>query len=143
MGESTSAEKKYTLAYYCILYLDVLGQRHLLDQLERLPETPEEEAHANEILSQTANFVEHLRKWFKSFFENYATESEWLAKLPEGKRNAVQMLLDSQVEMRVCSDSILISVCLYDDGSEHSTQMNGVTAAMLAGCGMHLLSLSR
>lgn len=142
MEEPESAEKKYNLAYYCILYLDVLGQSHLLDQLERLPETQEEEAHANEILNQTVNFLEHLRKWFKDFFEAHATESDWIATLPNDKRNAMGKMLETHVDMRFFSDSIQLSVCLCDDGSERSTQMNGVTVAMLAGCGMHLLSLS-
>lgn len=142
MGESVSAEKKYNLVYYCILYLDVLGQSHLLDQLERLPETQEEEAHANEILNQTANFLEHLREWFKDFFEVHAAESDWIATLPNDKRNAMGKMLETHVDMHFFSDSIQISVSLLDDGSEQSTQMNGVTAAMLAGCGMHLLSLS-
>lgn len=130
MGESASAEKKYNLAYYCILYLDVLGQSHLLDQLEAIPRTQEEEARTIETIRQSIGFLLSLRDWTTGYFQEY-----------DKKLESLTWLLGSQIDIRFFSDSIQFSVCLCDDGSEFSTQMNGVLDAIIAGCGMHLLSL--
>jgi len=130
------------LTYHCVVYLDVLGQADLLEQLGDLPKTEEERDRMLGLLRETVGFITRLRNGFESFFLQRASESEWIATLPQDQREQVRGLLKQRLEMRFFSDSILISVNLLDDGSEQCTQTNSVLAAMQAASVMHLLSLA-
>jgi hypothetical protein len=60
----------FTLGHHLVAFLDVLGQRDKFRDL-RLPTNAEEQARVKEVLANTAGYVLHLRKLFKSQFETF------------------------------------------------------------------------
>jgi hypothetical protein len=129
------------LAYYLILFTDVLGQRLRLRDLRALPETPEEWTRAVAVLKDTAGVLLALRQWFTDYFTAFAKPSEFVEHLRPPVREAMLQAKACAIACRHFSDSVTTSICLLDDGREHCTTINAVRGALVAACGMHVLAL--
>jgi hypothetical protein len=64
-------QKHYILGHHLVAFLDVLGQRREQLRQLRLPETPDEETHAKELIKNTAGYVLGLRQLFQTQFEMF------------------------------------------------------------------------
>ncbi|TET46101.1 hypothetical protein E3J62_05300 [candidate division TA06 bacterium] len=129
------------LAYYFVFFADVLGQRQRLRDLRELPTSSQDEEKVISILRDTAGFLPHLRKWYQSYLDAWQSESSLVVELDEPVRTAMREARRIEVDYRYFSDCIVIAVCLLDDGHENCRPMSGVTAALVAACGMHVLCL--
>jgi hypothetical protein len=134
--------RKWTLSYYLIAFLDVLGQSQEVLRLSRLPSNPEEEAFAKEILASTAGYIMDLRQSFLGFFDALAKPTGLLDKLPPEKRERANRMRRCKAEVRGLSDSIVITVPLSNE-DDHSTSMTGIYAALFAVCGIFVAALAQ
>jgi hypothetical protein len=132
-------ESDLQLAYYLVLVTDVLGQRARLRGLRRLPQSESETQDTIQVLRETAGFLIHLREGFKNYFSSWATSSA--EQFPPEVQDFVLRTCSAEITYRCFSDSIIVSVCLFDDGQETHNPFMGVLGALLAASGMHLLSL--
>jgi hypothetical protein len=69
-------QKHYILGHHLVAFLDVLGQREQFRKL-RLPETPDEETHAKEVIKNTAGYVLGWRQLFQTQFEMFEKARRW------------------------------------------------------------------
>jgi len=63
-------ERAYSLGYYAVAFLDVLGQREKFRKL-KMPSTPEDRADVAQVLQETAGFVVEMRESFRKQFESF------------------------------------------------------------------------
>jgi len=99
-------QKHYILCHHLVAFLDVLGQRERFRQL-RLPETPDEEMQAKEVIKNTAGYVLGLRKLFQTQFEVFEKGAQMGAFTKEPVHPSFVGF----------SDSFVTSVPLRDDGT--------------------------
>lgn len=129
------------LAYYLVLYEDVLGQKERLHALTELPGTAEEYEVAVKVVADTAGFVKKWRGLYESFFTAFMEhESPHLAALPPEVRDSVRIARKECLQFRHFSDSTIATVCLHDDGQESLRPISGVLTALLGACAVHVLS---
>ena len=126
---------------YLVLFLDVLGQRQHLREMIGMPATGEEKTRFVSLLRETLNVVLTLRDSFKTFFEAVSTEAPFAANLPPSARDKIRQVRRAEVFYHGFSDSIIVAVPLKND-DENCTPMNGVHRALVAACGLPLLSLA-
>lgn len=124
------------LAYYVVLVTDVLGQSSRLSELRDLPQSPDEAQRARRTLQDTVGVLIWWRNGFKDFF------GSWGSPVLTDIKDSVIRGCSSDIAYRHFSDTIIVSVCLSDDGSESRNPMMGVLGTLLAASCMHLLSLS-
>lgn len=129
------------LAYYLVVFTDVLGQRLRLRDLRALPETPEEWTQAVAVLKDTAGVLLALRQWFADYFTAFAKPSDLVEHLRPPVREAMLQAKARDIICRYFSDSVITFISLFDDGREHCTTINAVRGALVAACSMHVLAL--
>jgi hypothetical protein len=66
MNDVAQPDKNFQYGFYCVAYLDILGQRRLLRALSRVPRKDEETIR---LLNETAGAVLRLRKRLQECFE--------------------------------------------------------------------------
>lgn len=99
-------QKHYILGHHLVVFLDVLGQGEQFRKL-RLPETPDEETQAKEVIKNTAGYVLGWRQLFQTQFEMFEKARRWTPTRREPVRpNFVGF-----------SDSFVTSVPPRDDGT--------------------------
>jgi hypothetical protein len=129
------------IAHYLVLYADVLGQRERLRDLKGVPSSIEAESEAMQVLRDTAGFLVDLRGTWQVFFKEVSAER--LEQIDDpALRAAVRQATAVEVSCRFFSDSIIVAVCLADDGQDGCKPMNGVQAALYSCAFMHLTALS-
>jgi hypothetical protein len=124
-------EGNYTLGWYLVAFLDVLGQRERFRRL-RLPKTEEEYLSVQDVLRDTAGFVSMLRDVFRTQFE--AFEAGVLNSLPV-ERNLLRP------HFLGFSDSFVASVALRNEDQQLAANIK-VFAALSAACIVMLTSLA-
>jgi hypothetical protein len=133
------------LAYYCVAFIDMLGQRARLRELTDLPTTDEEKAEVLAILRDTVGAVRHLRTIFDDYFDRSRHHSpewdEFVSQLPKQHRESVRAARQSQSHRRQISDSVLVWVCLREPG-EQTRPAEDVLSMLLATAAMQLFSLA-
>lgn len=101
-------KRNYKLGYHLVTFLDVLGQRDKLRQLQN-PKNPEEEDEVKEVLRQTAGFVAELRAVYQNQFKTFENTAQNM------RRHAARSWIPSFTGF---SDSFITSVPLRKEGSE-------------------------
>jgi len=130
------------LAYYVVLVTDVLGQSSRLSELRDLPQSQDENQRVIKALQDTVGVLIWWRNGFKDYFSTWKTSSDFLEQVRAPIKDSVIRACSSNIAYRHFSDTIIVSVCLSDDGSENHNPMMGVRGTLLAASCMHLLSLS-
>jgi len=118
-------QTNYTLGYHLVAFLDVQGQRDRFREL-KLPKTPEEHAHTQRVLTDTAGFVLQLRNKFRQEF--VACEAGVLNGRPQPPEPL-------QPRFAGFSDSFVVSVPLRPVGGEATPLVrifSALSAASLA-----------
>lgn len=127
----------YNYGFYCVAYLDILGQRQKLLQLAPVPRKDEE---TTKILRDTAGTVIRLRKQLAACFEGFGKPTMYLEGLPPDARRRILSARQS-VKTRSISDSIIMEVSFLGDQDQCSS-MIGVYGCIAACCILHLVGLS-
>jgi len=130
-------DRTFHYGFYCVAFLDILGQRRKLRQLPRVPRNDEE---TRKLLAETPGYVLRLRKHLSDCFEGFRKPTPVLAKLPA---EVQKRILDARhaVKYRGFSDSIIMTISFKGD-DEQCAPMIGVYGCIAACCMLHLLALS-
>ena len=94
--------KTWILQYYCVAFIDVLGQSKELLKLDRLPKTQEETDNASIILHNTAGNIERLRKGFRIFYKTREKPTGVLDHLPPEIRAKAEEVRRTQPCIPAC-----------------------------------------
>jgi len=124
-------QNNYTFGWHLVAFLDVLGQRERFRQL-KVPTTPAEVLTVNEVLMQTAHFVNDLRDQFKEEFLDFDRRLSM-------KRPVVESLMPKFVGF---SDSFVISIGLWD-AKDDFTFFAKVYSTLSAASSLMLTSLGK
>jgi hypothetical protein len=127
--------ENYTLGWYLVAFLDVLGQRKRFRQL-RLPKTQEEYLSVQEVLRNTVGFVSRLRDVFCDVFRGQfeALQAGVLNSKPVEENFLPPDFLGF-------SDSFIASVALRNE-DQHLAANIKVFATLSAACIVMLTSLA-
>lgn len=117
------ASKGHTMAYYLVIFLDILGQKEKMRSLKGLPTNEEERQQANQVLKETLGVTKGTRKPFTSYVKA-AKKSLAIKQLPLDQIQLFQEMKQSDFSYRYFSDSIIISVKL-NKIDEFCKSMNG------------------
>jgi hypothetical protein len=132
--------KSWTLSYYFIAFVDVLGQSNKLLNLTRLPSTKDERDKATVILIDAVDNVLSLRKGFKQFFRNRNKSPGILDSLPPDKRAIAEKLRRAEAIVTGMSDAIVIAIPLNNE-DDHSLSISSIYSALYSICAMFLAAL--
>src|SRR5437588_2475067 len=125
-------DRTFHYGFYCVAFLDILGQRRKLRQLPRVPRNDEE---TRKLLAETPGYVLRLRKHLSDCFEGFRKPTPVLAKLPA---EVQKRILDARhaVKYRGFSDSIIMTISFKGD-DEQCAPMIGVYGCIAACCMLH------
>lgn len=133
----------YELAYYMVVFFDVLGQSERLEELKKLPTNQAEIDKAAQILGGTAGSIVKLREGFDSLFDTLSKPTAILDSLPSGKRSMAMSLRQIKIARRGISDSYIMTLPLVEDELfGRSRVMLNVWSALGATCGMFVVALA-
>jgi len=131
----------YSLRYYFIAVIDVLGQSSKLLKLNRLPTTPDEQKEAIITLRDTAGYILRLRRSFTDFFIKRNESTGLLDSLPENKRALAEKIRRVEVSITNFSDTIVIAIPLTSEDN-HCLSITSIHSALFSICGMYLAALA-
>ena len=131
----------WTLRYYFIALIDVLGQSSKLLGLTKLPTTQDEKIETARILHETAGYIMRLRKGFADYFELGKKSTGILDHLPPNQRAIADNLRRTDVKITTFSDTTILTIPL-DNKDEHCLSINSIYSALYGICGMFLGALA-
>lgn len=136
---------------YCLVaFVDVLGQKEAFKENGKYLDLIYNPTNDAEILTRklvgahkkTIVAIDHLRRFFNSYFSAFLEERPLLVKIPEKVVGEfLEMRKVSHIDIKGFSDSILIS-CPFNSTKYFSNVMNGVHAALMACGAMFIFALS-
>jgi hypothetical protein len=136
MNPQIQADRTFHYGFYCVAFLDILGQRRKLRALPRLPKDDEE---TRKLLKETAGYVLRLRNELNTCFELFKKPTQLLDGLPQEARDRIANARQS-VKYRGFSDSIIMEISIAGD-QEQLAPMTGVYGCMGACCILHGVAL--
>ena len=133
--------KDWTLSYYFIAFIDVLGQSKELLKLERLPKTQEEIENASKILHNTAGSITRLRNGFRTYYRTLEKPPGILDPLPPEIRAKAEEVRRNETIITTISDSIIISIPISNEYN-HCVSIQNIYKALYGICGIYLAALA-
>ena len=133
--------KSWTLSYYFIAFIDVLGQSSKLLNLTKLPITQDEKEQAALILHDTAYNIVSLRNGFRNFFKARNKSTGILDSLPSDKRTIAEKLRRAEAIITSLSDTIVIAIPLSNE-DDHCLSISSIYSALYGICGIFLAALT-
>ena len=134
--------KEWTLRYYFIAFIDVLGQSRKLLSLNRLPRTENEQEEALSLLRDTAGYIMFLRKSFQDFYKARNKSTGKLDSLPPDKRAVAEKIRHTEAIITSFADTITIAVPLSNE-DDHCSSVNNIFSALYGICGIYLVALAK
>src|ERR1039457_4415297 len=123
--------------FYCVAFLDILGQRRKLLQLAPIPTKDEE---TTRLLRETAGNVIRLRRRLAACFAGFGKPTLYLDQLPPESRVRILNARQS-LKSRNIGDSIIMEVSFLGD-EDRCASMIGVYGCIASCCILHLIGLS-
>ena len=136
-------EKKSDLVfqYYLIIFLDILGQRSILREINDLPTNDNEKEIFLDKIRKTIGKVDKLRYAFQNYFDAANSNIIDADLVPAEHREEFISAQKSEAYYYGFSDSIIVAVPLMNN-DENCTALNGVFSALVATCGIGFLGLA-
>jgi hypothetical protein len=137
VNAASQPERIFHYNFYCLAFLDILGQRR---RLRQLPHIPNKDPQTEALLKETAGYVLRLRRHLAETFEEFQKATPFSAALPEDAR---KRLIDARasVSYRGFSDSVIMAVSFRGD-EDQCTSTIGVYGCVAACCILHLVALA-
>jgi hypothetical protein len=126
---------------YLVVFLDHLGQRKILEEISKLPTSPDEQLKFSQLIKETHGKVIALREIFRRFFDESKECRPNINLVPSEFQEEFIASQKSEEYYYAMSDSGVIAVPLMSN-DENCTAINGVYSAFVATSGIGLLSLS-
>lgn len=137
------AEKKSDLIFqhYLVVFLDILGQRNILREINDLPMNDKEKEIFLDKIRKTIGKVDALRNAFQNFFDTSNSYIPNTDLAPPIYREEFISAQKSEAYYYGFSDSIIVAVPLMNN-DENCTAINGVYSAFVATCGLGFIGLA-
>jgi hypothetical protein len=134
--------RELNVEWYLVVFVDVLGQRHLLRQMRGLPEKTDQEQMAEFVilLKKTVGTVKALREYFERFFEGYNRQHFDLKDLNLEQKRLFEQSYSNPLKLYMFSDFIIVFLSLRDDINK--VPMRGVYAALASAASTFLTMLA-
>jgi hypothetical protein len=130
-------DDQFRHGYYCIAFLDILGQRRILRELAHLSLKDEE---ARKLVIETSGYVLGLRKQLDQAFEGLRQLTPILDSIPPEPRKRIEAAKNI-VKYRGFSDSLIMSV-KFEGDAEQFGPMTGIFGCLSACSILHLIALA-
>jgi hypothetical protein len=128
--------------YYLVVFFDHLGQREQLRKITGIPTTEAEKKKFIETTKESVGRVLHIRDSFKHYFDSASSYIPDVTPVPPEHRDEFLASRNKPaVSYYGLSDAMIIAVPLMSV-DENCTAINGICDAIVATCGIGLLSLS-
>jgi hypothetical protein len=131
------SDQGFHYGFYCVAFLDILGQRRKLLQLAPVPTKDDE---TTRLLSETAGNVIRLRRRLAACFEAFGKPTLYLSMLPPDARERILNARQS-LRSRSIGDSIIMEISFLGD-EDGCASMIGVYGCIASCCFLHLVGLS-
>jgi hypothetical protein len=128
------------VSYYAVAFIDLLGQKDVLRELDYLPQNDEEKAKFIATLKKTAGVVDDLNRSMTSFLEA-ATRRSVDTTIPEPLRDFVLQMTKWEVKHQRFSDGIMLFTSLSSKISP--CPVVGVGTLLMVCSSLMLLSLAK
>lgn len=126
-------------SYYAVAFIDLLGQREAMRDLDRLPETKAEEAKFIAALKNSAGVVDDLNRSLRQFLD--AAEEEHRQSYPEPLREVLAEMTAWELKHQRFSDGLVIFASLAN--KDRTCPVVGVGQMLLAAASLMLMSLAK
>ena len=112
--------KKITVDWNLVAFIDILGQKQQLRNLRCLPDKTDKEDFDRfiNLLKETAGKVEILRKFFHNFFEFYYKTQSNIEQLTDHQQKLYQKMKCNPLKSNMFSDFVTLSLSLRNDLSK-------------------------
>ena len=127
--------KGWLLRYYCIAFIDVLGQSDKLLKLDRLPTNQEEKNQASQILNETAGNINRLRNGFRAFYRKRSESTGILDGLSPDARAKAEQARRVDIIVNNVSDAIILAVPL-DIEFDHCVSVGSIYSTLYGISGL-------
>lgn len=137
-------EEPFSLGYYCVAFVDLLGQSNALDEIRELPTTPAQRDAVIEAMRNSVGKVRAIRETFNRYLTQLATPSPAiLAQIPSHHHDVFQKLRLTQIQHWGVSDSFVLAIRLREDPAfAPVNNANAVWAAMFSLAAISLVALA-
>jgi len=134
--------KTIYIGYYFVAFIDIVGQRDKLKQLEKLPRNDVEKQRVAHILNETSEYVKELRRQFDALFKAVAKPTGLLNHLSSDQRAWAEQRKQTILWRRGFSDSYFMTVpCWYESsGGAHSL---AIYSSLFSICGLFIWALAK
>ena len=132
----------WTLRYYFVAFIDVLGQSKELLKLSKLPETQTEIENTAYILDNTAGNINRLRNGFNTYYEARNKPTGILDSLPPEQKTAAEKIRRAEAIIKSLSDTVIIAIPLSNE-DEHCLSITSIHSALYGICGIYLAALAQ
>lgn len=137
MNATTQPNEDFQYGFYCVAWLDILGQRRKLRELSRLSVDDQKTV---KLLRETAGCVLRLRKRLEDSFESFTKETGLLEGAPKELQERIASAKQS-VKYRYFSDSIIMQIPFIGDKDQFEP-MTGVYKCIGACSILHACALA-
>lgn len=137
-------DKNYQYNYYLVSFLDLLGQKEELKNLDGLLTADlAEKEKIYKHLANSVGVVLKFRESFKSYFKNYLSTGASKTIPPELKRLHKTLNKHAKINFQGFSDSTIIWIPIYArDESEYPSVLNSIHGTLMSVASMMLLYFS-
>ncbi len=117
MEISQDAKKEFTVQYYIVAFIDLLGQQDALKKFDHLPDksNPQVMEKFYATVKGTFGVVRQLRRCFDNFFTSYLGHSANICNLSAEQEKAYRQMKGNEVKFQRFSDLFVIFASLKDD----------------------------
>lgn len=143
MTEPSEKHQNYwEAANYCVSFIDLLGQRALLDGQGLLPSNEEEQKRFDEILPKSVGAILHLQEKAEEILNPFLNRRDSPSRdaLPQDQQAVGDEMLATRIKTQRWSDGLMLFHSLGDKGVRCHT--NGIYALFLMAGTICMLGLA-
>jgi len=133
------AKSNFTLSYYLVAYIDMLGQQSRLEKFRGLTPSGDCTDQLTEAVKDSLSIVSYLRETIKSYYESVSKiDAQGPHQLSGDQLATALSLVTCNINVQAVSDTILLSVCFNPEINK--LPILGVRALLL-GCAATFIDL--
>jgi len=142
MEINQDAQKEFTVQYYVVAFIDLLGQQDALKKFDSLPDknNPQEMKKFYAAVKDTFGVVRQLRRCFVNFFTSYLKHSANIYNLSAEQKKAYNQMKGNDFKFQSFSDFFVFFASLKDDINK--LPIEGIYATIGACASTFLLMMS-
>jgi hypothetical protein len=127
--------------YFCVIFIDLLGQREKLRNISKIPTNKAEETQFVGLIKQSFGKVIRIRGLFDKYFETAVSYEPDTSSIRPEFPDEFCASQQAKLHFKTFSDSLTISIPLKSDADENCAAINGIYCALVATSGIGLAAL--